>query len=150
MKLPSLLASFALATIALGQSADPLAPIRAALKDPAKPFTLIVEFKLRPGAAAEARDVVESAVAATRKEPGNAAYACHHDPAEPDTLVFLETWNGLAALESHVAADYTRALLEKLGSLAAEPMKLRVLAPFVPSSTPSKRRVTLPAPSEGN
>ena len=143
MKYLAILSFLAYAAAAPAQTEDPLAPIRSAVKDATKPFTLIVEFKLKPGSLKEVRPIVTAAVKSTRQEPGNAAYETHLD-ASSDTLVFFEKWRSIAALEEHVAKDYTKTLLDRMKELAAEPMKLRVLTPFFPAGPGGK-----PAPKAG-
>ncbi len=137
MKYLSFLAFLALVAPATAQTEDPLAPIKAAVKDASKPFTLIVEFKLKPGSLKAVRPSVMAAVKATRQEPGNAAYESHLE-ASSDTVVFFEKWRSIAALEEHVGKDYTKALLDKLKEVAAEPMKARVLTPFFPGGPGGK------------
>lgn len=146
MKLISIILAIAIAGLATAQNDDPLARIKGALKDPAKPFSLVVEFTLKPDSAAAVKSLLATAVQKTREEAGNLAYTCHQDAQNPDTLVFFELWTSIKALESHVTEPHTKALVEKLTELSTEPMKVRVLHPFVPEPTLGKRAVVRPTP----
>jgi quinol monooxygenase YgiN len=146
MKLISIILAIAVGGLAAAQNDDPLARIKGALKDPAKPFSMAVEFTLKPGSAAAVKSLIATAVQKTREEAGNLAYTCHQDAQNPDTLVFFELWASMKALEFHVTEPYTKAMIEKLTELSTEPMKVRVLYPFVPQPTLGKRPVVRPTP----
>jgi quinol monooxygenase YgiN len=130
MKLP---VTFLIVVLAAAASAqDPIADIRAQLKDSDSMFTLIVEMHLKPGSEQQFRKLAQEAVRATRKEPGNAAYEVHQDAKDPGTFVFFEKWRSISAVVEHVAKDYTKTLLDGAADLSSSPMSIRVLTPFVP------------------
>ena len=145
MKLPAFLLLLAFTALAPAQTEDPLAPIKSAVKNHTKPFTLIVEFKLKPGALKTVRPIIQEGVKNTRKEPGCGGYETHLEAAT-DTVVFVEKWRSMAALEEHVAKDYTKTLLGAMQEHGAEPMKARVLTPLIPPVGPGKGAAK-PAPA---
>jgi quinol monooxygenase YgiN len=135
MKLPLVSLSLLLLVLGAGaraQEADPIADIRAQLKNPDAMFTLLVEMHIKPGSEKQFRKLAQEAVRNTRQEPGNAAYEVHQDAKNPGKFVFFEKWRGISALTDHVAKDYTKALLSGVSELAESPMTIRLLTPFVP------------------
>ena len=86
------------------------------------PDTVIViaAIRVRPGAEARARDVLEQAVAPTLEEPGCLAYELHQSTTDPAEFMFYERWSSGAALAAHAAStEPHRALLrQQLGELA--------------------------------
>lgn len=126
---------------------DPIADIRAQVKDPTKPFTLLVEFNLKPGQAKEFRKLVHESVKNTRKEAGNAAYSCHQDAGDPNKFVFFEIWRSIAGLEEHIKQDYVKALLGGAEAMSAQPPVIKVLTPWVPG--PPKAPGAAPAGDSG-
>lgn len=134
----SVLAATAGFACAQQEKKDPIADIKAQVKDPAKPFSMIVEFHIKPGTEKEFRKVVQDSVKNTKQEPGNAAYACHQDAKDPTRFVFVELWRSVAALEAHIQQPYVKALLGKAEEVAAEPPAIRVLTPWVPGPPKEK------------
>ncbi|MBP7949264.1 MAG: antibiotic biosynthesis monooxygenase [Verrucomicrobiales bacterium] len=142
----AILAAFAMGTSPAQEGKkDPAADIKAQLKDPSKPFTVLVEFHVKPGTEKEFRKAVQNSVRNTRKEPGNAAYSCHQDVKDPTRFVFFEIWRSIPALEEHLGKDYVKTLLGKAEELSAEPPTIRVLTPWVPG--PPKEKPAAPAPA---
>lgn len=93
---------------------DPLASIRSQLKDPSKPFTLVVRFTLKPGTYERVRPIFDAAAAGTAAEPGVVQYDFHQSPSNPNQFALLEQWRSLADLEAHIAQPYTAAALKAL------------------------------------
>lgn len=106
--------------------ADPLASIRAQLKDPSKPFTLVVRFALKPGSFERFRPIYAAAVAGTAGEPGAVQYDFHQSPSNPNQFVLLEQWRSLADLESHFVQPYTAAALQALAENVDGPFAVEV------------------------
>ena len=86
------------------------------------PDTVIViaAIRVRPGAEARARDLLEQAVAPTLEEPGCLAYELHQSTTDPTEFMFYERWSSDAALAAHAAStEPHRALLrQQIGELA--------------------------------
>lgn len=143
------LAALAIApTLGFAQDVDPLADIKKQIKDPAKPFTLIVEFKVKPDKAKDFKKMVREAVKNTRMEPGNAAYQVHADAGQENTLVFFEIWRSVEALEAHVKQEYTKTLLGSAETHCDGKPNIRVLTPFAPAGPGKPKAAETPAPAK--
>ena len=104
----------------------------AAVKDPARPFTLIVRFRIKEGAAAKFEAAFAKATQATRQEKGNRAYDLNRDPQTPTQYLLYERWQDLSALEAHLKTPYITKLLAEMGDLQAAPPESSVLLPVAP------------------
>jgi quinol monooxygenase YgiN len=62
---------------------------------------------------------------ATRAEPGNIAYGCFEDPAEPGRMTFVEEWQSCADIDAHMAQPYTQAFLQAALAMLAAPPSMR-------------------------
>lgn len=105
------------------------AQVKAALKDPSRPFTMLVSLQVKPGQAGKLEAAFARAVKPSRKEKGCLAYDLSRDVRAADRYVVYERWHDLAALEAHLKSKHVTALLAELGDLLAEPPQLRVLVP---------------------
>lgn len=140
--------SFGILSSSLAQDTkDPIADIKSQLKDPAKPFTTLVEFTIKPEAIKEWRKLVQESVKNTKKEAGSITYTSHQDAKDPGKFVFVEVWRSFAALEEHVKQDYVKTLLTKAGELSAAPPSIRVLTPWIPAPPKPKADASAPAPA---
>ncbi|HYI64504.1 MAG TPA: putative quinol monooxygenase [Allosphingosinicella sp.] len=79
---------------------------------------IIVKGEVRFGAGELARlkPVFEKNIAATRAEPGCAAYAYAVDISDPDLLHVAEEWSDEEAIAAHMAAPHMAELMGALGS----------------------------------
>lgn len=100
--------------------------LRAAALDK-KVFTLVVEFTIKPESVAKMEKLMREAYTQTNKEPGCKLYDYHRNPEVPGKYVFLERFDGVAGLEAHLAAQYTKDLLAGFGTESSEPPKITVL-----------------------
>jgi len=98
-----------------------------------KPFTLIVEIEIKPESVKKVEALMLTAATNTHKEPGCLMYDIHRDPNAPGKYVFLERFNGIKALEAHLAPDYTKNLLAAFGSESAGPPSIRIISQFSPT-----------------
>jgi quinol monooxygenase YgiN len=105
------------------------AQVKAAVKDPAGPFTLIVRLRAKEGAAAKFEAAFAKAIKATRQEKGNRAYDLNRDPKAPTQYLVYERWQSVAALETHLKSAPIITLLAELGDLLASPPEASVLVP---------------------
>jgi quinol monooxygenase YgiN len=127
----------ALATLALlapgaaGQEKpNPIvATVKAALKDPSRPFTLVVQIQLKEGNGDKFEAAFAKAIKATRKEKGCLAYDLNRDTKTPTGYQVYERWSNLAALEAHLKSEHITTLLREIGDLLASPPEGRVLLP---------------------
>ncbi len=100
--------------------------IKAAMLDK-ETFTLVVEFTIKPESVEKMEKLMREAYTQTNKEPGCKLYDFHRNAEVPGKYVFLERFDGVAGLEAHLAAQYTKDLLAGFGSESSEPPKIMLL-----------------------
>jgi quinol monooxygenase YgiN len=100
--------------------------IKAAMLDK-ETFTLVVEFTIKPESVEKMEKLMREAYKQTNKEPGCKLYDFHRNPETPGKYVFVERFDGIAGLEAHLAAQYTKDLLAGFGSESSEPPKIMLL-----------------------
>lgn len=123
-----LVAAFALPP-AVAQERHPIAAqVAAAVKDPAKPFTLVIALKVKDGSADKFEAAFGKAQKETRKEKGCLTYDLNRDARGGQYLIY-ERWKDLAALEAHLASDHIKALLGELGTVLDGQPETKVLVP---------------------
>ncbi len=103
--------------------------IKSKLKDQAKPFTLVITSKVKDGTMSKLEAAFAPCAKITRKEPGCMSYDLHTDPDKPGTIVLIERWKTMAALESHIKQPYTQAFLKTLPEWSAGAPEFKVLLP---------------------
>jgi quinol monooxygenase YgiN len=106
-----------------------VASVKANLKDPDKPFTMLVRIKVKEGSEEKFEKAFARARVQTRKEKGNRAYDLARDTKMPTQYVVYERWANIEALDEHIKSKYITALLAELGDLTAGPPELTVLLP---------------------
>lgn len=91
----------------------PLAGVRAQLASDDEPFTLVVTFRLKDSAEAEAKfaKLVNAAVAGTRREKGNVAYVFNRETADPRNVLLYEEWRSFTDLRHHFTYAYVTEFL---------------------------------------
>ena len=93
-----------------------LSGIRAQLKDPTKPFTLVIKL-------------FGVAMKATRKEKGCLAYDLNRPQEGGNEYVVYEKWANLEAIRSHVQSAYITKLLSQLPDLTEGAPSITFLVP---------------------
>lgn len=63
---------------------------------------------------------------ATRAEPGNIAYGCFEDPANPCHMTFVEEWQSRPDIDAHMARPQTQAFLAAVVPMLAAAPSARV------------------------
>jgi quinol monooxygenase YgiN len=107
-----------------------VAKVKSELKDPSKPFTLIVQLQAKEGMEAKLEAAFVKAVKESRKEKGCLVYDLNRDIKEPTHFVVYERWKSLADLEAHLKSPHITALLKELtGGLLAAPPEAKTLLP---------------------
>jgi quinol monooxygenase YgiN len=128
--LTAVLALSAAAPAPAQEKPNPLAAqVKAAVKDPTKPFTMLFDFKIKEDAGKKFEATFAKAVKLTRKEKGCLAYDLNRDPKTPTRYLLYERWENLASMEAHLKSAHITALLKELGDLLEGPPELRVLIP---------------------
>ena len=124
-----LLAVLGPAAAAQDQENPIVAAVKPRLKNPDKPFTLVVRVQVKEGAADRLEAAFAKATRATRQEKGNLAYDLNQDPQEPSHYLLYERWKSLADLEAHLGTPYIKALLTELHEVTVGSPDLQVLVP---------------------
>ena len=125
----SIFALAGLASAAAGADDHPAVTlVKSKVKDPAKPFALIVNIKVKAGKEKELETTFAPCIAATKKEPGCIAYELNRDPDEPTTYFMYEKFKNIAALEAHLQTEHIKTFLSKAGDLLASPPELKFFA----------------------
>ena len=111
LALPALIVGVALSD-ARGQDENPVVKlIKSKVKDPAKPFAILVTFKVKAGKEKDFEAAFRPCLAATKKEPGCISYELNRDPDHPELYVMFEKFRGVPALEDHLKQKHTQTLL---------------------------------------
>lgn len=114
---------------ASGQPNPIAAEVKSQLKDPAKPFTLILRIQVKDGMQAKFEAAFATARKVTLKEKGCIAYDLNHDGKDSTQYLVYERWKNLADLEAHIAAPHITSLLAELKELLAGPPDAKVMVP---------------------
>jgi quinol monooxygenase YgiN len=105
------------------------AQVKAAVKDPAKPFTLLFRLQVKEGT----RETFEAAFAkaskATHIETGVLTYELNRDAEDATSYISYERWKSLADLEAHVRTPYITRLFGELDEMLVRAPELQVLMP---------------------
>jgi quinol monooxygenase YgiN len=103
-----------------------VAMVKSKVKDPTKPFALLVTIKAKAGKEKDLEATFAPCIAATKKEPGCLAYELNRDPDEPTIYVMYEKFKSVAALDAHLKLEHTMKLLSALGPLTDGEIKAKV------------------------
>lgn len=85
--------------------------VKSKVKDPSKPFALIVTFKVKAGNEKKFEEAFAPCLVATRKEKGCVAYYLNRDPDHPEMYVMYEQFRGVEGLVAHMKEKHTETLL---------------------------------------
>jgi quinol monooxygenase YgiN len=102
-----------------------VALVKSKVKDPTKPFALLVTIKAKAGKEKELEATFAPCLAATKKEPGCLAYELNRDPDDPTAYFMYEKFKSVAALEAHLKLEHTIKLLKALESLTDGEIKVK-------------------------
>jgi quinol monooxygenase YgiN len=102
--------------------------VKSKVKDPTKPFALVVALKVKAGNEKKFEEAFGPALVATRKEPGCMAYYLHRDPDEPSHYMMYEQFKGVAALDAHLKEKHTQTLLATVIPMCDGEPKIKVLS----------------------
>ena len=118
-KQPSNIAQFVSSSVAL---------FKAQLKDPGRPFALLVRFRVKEGTQERCEAAFAAAGTPTRNEKACLAFDLNRDAADETRYVTYERWKNLADLENHLQTPYITSLIIDLLEMLAEPPEIQVLA----------------------
>jgi (4S)-4-hydroxy-5-phosphonooxypentane-2,3-dione isomerase len=115
---------------ALTPAAEPdhpvVATVRAAIQDPSKPFVLVVQIKVKDGAAMKFEQAFAKVGKESRKEKGNRAYDLNRSTKNPNEYLVYERWETLAALAAHLKTPHFLEAAAAIGDLGDGPPDIRV------------------------
>jgi quinol monooxygenase YgiN len=103
--------------------------VKDSVKDPTKPFTLVVHLQVKEDAGEKFEAACAKAVKLTRKEKGCVSYELNRNAKMPAHYLMYERWKNLDALEAHIKSEHFAALLKEIGELMAAPPEVHVLVP---------------------
>ena len=103
--------------------------IRPQLKDPSKPFTLVIRLKAKDGSAEAFESAFAAAMKATRKEKGCLAYDLNRLADGSSEYVVYEKWASYDAIKTHIVTPYIVKLLGQLPQLTEGAPKIDILTP---------------------
>ena len=106
-----------------------VAEVKANLKDPSKPFTMLVFIQVKEGSEEKFEAAFAKAIAGTRKEKGNLAYQLNRDVKKPGAYVVYERWTDLAALDAHLKTPHLVTLRKDTGDLRVGASEVKVFIP---------------------
>ena len=89
-----------------------------------KSLTVIAQIKAKPGKESSVRQELLSLVAPSRKDAGCLNYDLHQALDNPAMFLFHENWTSEAHLERHLQKPDLKAVLTRIGQLAAEPPQI--------------------------
>jgi quinol monooxygenase YgiN len=103
-----------------------VATVKSKVKDPARPFALLVTLQAKAGKEKELEAAFAPCIAASKKEAGCLAYELNRDPDAPTTYVLFEKWKDVASLAAHLKAGHTQELFKAIGPLTDGETKAKV------------------------
>jgi quinol monooxygenase YgiN len=90
---------------------------------------VVATLTVKPETRAELIAAAKTAIAATRKEPGNIAYDMHESVTDPAKIVFVEQWENAEALAPHGKSDHMRAFGRVAVTCMTAPPRVEVITP---------------------
>ena len=84
------------------------------------PFTVLFNFKVKPGTEDQMIEQLKKSTASTVQEKGCVAFEAQRNADDPTSFTLYEKWVDGEALAIHLAADYTDKFFEVLGATKAE------------------------------
>lgn len=130
---PLLLSGLFLVASAPAQDKDKPNPIeaevKASLKDPTKPFTMIVFVKIKGGEAAKFEAAFAKGRAGSRKEKGNLAYEMSRSAKSPNEYIVYERWKNFEALQAHFKEPHFTTMIGEISELLDGHPTVKVFIP---------------------
>jgi quinol monooxygenase YgiN len=131
LAMTALLAVFLLLGPAVAQEKEhPIETVvKANLTETSKPFTILIHVKIKDDARAKFEAAFAKARIETRKEKGNKAYDLSRSAKMPTEYIVYERWQNLAALRTHLDAEYITSFMAEIADYFETPPGLEVLLP---------------------
>ena len=109
-----------------------IAQFRSQLKNPDKPFSLLVRFQVKEGAQERVEASFTKASAETLKEDGVVAFHLNREATDATRYVVYERWKTLVALDWHLRTPYITRLRSDLNEWIVGAPEFHVLIPALP------------------
>ncbi len=93
----------------------------AGLRDPTRPFTLLVRFQVRPAMTERIVAAFAKAAVPTQPEEGMIAFELNRECADSTRFVVHERWRSLADLDAHLRTPYIEQRAEVDRALVGKP-----------------------------
>ena len=100
--------------------------VKSKVKDPAKPFALVVTFKVKAGMEKDFEAAFKPCLAATKRETGCIAYELNRDPDHPELYVMYEKFKSVVALDYHLKQKHTQTLLATVAPMCDGDPQIKV------------------------
>jgi quinol monooxygenase YgiN len=100
------------------------------LKGDDKPFMLVIQIAVKPGAEEKFEAAAAKAAKASAGDEGCLTYEFSRNLEQPGHYVLVERWTGLAALRKHLDKPHTKQILAVFGELTTDPRKVEIFAPI--------------------
>ncbi|NHO32446.1 putative quinol monooxygenase [Acetobacter fallax] len=91
---------------------------------------VVAIVKAKPGRGAEVAAAMKACEMPSRAESTNKLYTPHRDLDDPDTFVFIESWESREALKAHMETSHFKEMAKKLEPLMAAPFQVHILKPL--------------------
>jgi quinol monooxygenase YgiN len=124
-----LIALLAVPNVASAQEDPIVAFVKKSVKDPNKPFTLIVGVKVKEGASDKFESAFAKCIKATREEKGCIRYELNRGTENTAQYQVYERWKTVADLEAHLKTDHIKELRSVIGDLVVGDRELKVMTP---------------------
>ncbi|HMA86943.1 MAG TPA: putative quinol monooxygenase [Desulfosalsimonadaceae bacterium] len=90
-------------------------------------IAVIATLPVKPEKREEALAAVKELMAGVADEDGTIDYTLNIDEQDPDTFIFIERYQDMAALTAHSATPHFKAFMDKASEFAADAPEIRVL-----------------------
>lgn len=114
--------------ILAGDALHPIAAgVKAELKDPAKPFTLLVAVAVKEGTADKFEAAFAKALPPSLKDKGCLVYVLYREVGAPNRYLVRERWENFHCLTAHLNTEHIRTLLDTVREDLATAPNIKVL-----------------------
>jgi quinol monooxygenase YgiN len=106
-----------------------VARVKEDLKDPSRPFVLLVRLEAKEGMGDKLEAAFAKAVPLTKREKGCLNYDLSRDAKAPNRYLLYERWQDLPSLDAHLKSAHIATLLKEVNDVRSAPPELQVLIP---------------------
>lgn len=102
-------------------------------------MTVTARAKAKPGREGDLERALRAVVGPTHQEAGCLHYSVHRGLEDRATFVTIERWTSKEAVDRHMTAPHTQALLKQIPELLAAPPDITAYE-LLPEGRPEKSR----------